>query len=146
MTKVHTCPIELSEFTGSNFKAAIQLPGTLPSGTTTATHAHVRRQSEISSSSCRSIEEVDNDCLARDLFQILSLDTADQNTPCASEEEDHSNCTAAAAVDFVDVQVHEPSSNAAPPPPPTELKLRLPAAALQRRAKSLEASLPRSSS
>jgi hypothetical protein len=145
---VHTCPIELSEFAGATFKAAIQLPGTLPSGTTTVAHAHVRRSSEISSSSCRSIEEVDNDSLARDLFQVASLATVDQNLICASEEETHSNCTpaaaAAAVVDFVNLQVNEPSS--LPPPPLTKSKLRLPAAALHSRVRSLEASLPRSSS
>lgn len=148
MTRVHTCPIELSEFAGATFKAAIQLPGTLPSGATTATHAHVRRSSEISSSSCRSIEEVDNDSLARDLFQVASVVTADQNPACASEEEEQSDCTtfaADAAVDFVNLQVNEPSNNAVPPPL-TKLKLRLPAAAVHRRGRSLEASLPRPSS
>lgn len=155
MSRVHTCPIELSEFAGATFKAAIQLPGTLPSKATIATttplppYAHARRASEISSSSCRSIEEVDNDSLARDLFQVafVAPDEADfSGFENESNSETPDSATAAAAtVEFDRLRVTEPT-NSALPPIPTKLKLRLPAAAVHRRVRSLEAVQPRPSS
>jgi hypothetical protein len=161
MSRVHTCPIDLSEFAGATFKAAIQLPGTLPSRATAAITAHARRHSEISSSSCRSIEEEDDeqDTLARDLFQAASLATAhaEQNEACAfqveeeEEEEDGQSRktatnTGTGTLNFDNLRVTEPSSNTALSPHPTKLKLRLPAAAVHRRVRSLEALHARPSS
>jgi hypothetical protein len=148
MSRVHTCPIDLSEFAGATFKAAVQLPGTLPSKATTATttaaqahhqhvHAHARRPSEISSSSCRSIEECDNESLARDLFQAASAYEQETQGYHGFEEEDDHDSTAstitdvAAVVDFESLRVSEPLNNA-------QTKLRLPAAAVHRRVRSLE--------
>jgi hypothetical protein len=149
MSRVQTCPIDLSEFNGATYKAAIELPGTLPSRAPAApapvVHAHVRRSSEISSSSCRSIEECDNESLARDLFEAASLATAHENQLCASEEDyccdtntpvSTATAAAAAVVDFEGLRVTEPE----------KLRLRLPAAAMHRRARSLGATLPRPSS
>ena len=147
MSRVHTCPIELSEFAGATFKAAIQLPGTLPSRVTitASAAAHSRRHSELSSSSCRSIEEGDDcenelqDSLARDLFQAATLVAAqEEENSCSTSEGNSAVDTAAAVVELNMLQVAEPSTSAAAPPP-TKLKLRLPAAAVHRRVRSLEA-------
>lgn len=146
MARVHTCPIEFTTMENGTYLATINLPGTLPAaGSRPGSHhsQHSRHPSQIEEG--RSFKE-DNESLVRTLFPpapveiTIGLDRAPQQATNGGVD--------ALQMQLGDMGVRDIDAGCEEGAvfsmdAPRQLKLRLPAAAVHRRIRSLEGLPPR---